>query len=64
MSFPKLIKRLSQPRYRGRHVVVMGEKIFTAKTGHKASLLLDDLTRKYPDRSLTVSYIPKADSLI
>lgn len=59
-----LMKRLSHPRYRGRHVVVMGNKIFAAKTGHQATTLLNDLTRKYPRQSVTVSYVPKADSLI
>lgn len=64
IKFPDLIKRLSQPRYRGKHIVVMGKKIFTARTGHQASALLDSLTRKYPHQSVTVSYISKADSLI
>lgn len=58
------MKRLSQPRYRGKHIVVLGDRIFTSKTGREASILLDKLTERHPGQSVTVSYIPKADALI
>ena len=63
-SFPTLLRRLSKPQYRGKHVVIMKGKIFAVRTGKQASHLLDQLTQKYPLETPTISYIPKADALI
>lgn len=40
---------LSDPKYKGKHVIVVDDKIFTANTGEGASQILDEVDRKYPD---------------
>lgn len=55
---------MSNPRYRGKHVIVMAGKILTAKTGKEANRLLDKLEKKYPKETPAITYIPNADTLI
>lgn len=55
---------LKSSRYRGKHVIVAAGKVFTAKTGSKASNILEMVRKKYPQEIPAVTYIPKADSLI
>jgi len=55
---------LASPRYRGKHVIVAKGKIFTAKTGEKASQILSQIRQKYPQVTPEITYIPKADALI
>lgn len=57
-------KVLNDPKYRGYHVVVSGGKVFAAKTGEKASKILEDVRKKYPKEIPAITYIPDADSLI
>lgn len=45
-------------------MIILGGKIFAAKTGAAASKLLENLVRKYPHETPTLTYIPKADALI
>ena len=52
------------PRYRGKHVIIAAGKIFTAKTGEKASQILIKIRQKYPQETPEITYIPKADALI
>jgi len=52
------------PRYAGKHVIIIAGKVFAAKTGKEASRLFDKLVRKYPSKTPTLTYIPKAESLI
>lgn len=59
-----MIKIMSNPRYKGRHIVVVAGKVFAAKTGKEASKILDKLEKKYPKEIPAITYIPKADSLI
>lgn len=58
------IRALLNPRYRGKHIVVIKGKIYTAKNGKEASVLFDRLTKKYPGHIPTLAYIPKEDALI
>lgn len=58
------IKILLNPRYRGKHIIMIKGKIYTAKNGKEASLLFDQLTKKYPGQIPTLTYIPKEDALI
>jgi len=51
------------PRYRGKHVILVGGKIFTAKTGEGASKILESARRKYPKSTPEIVYLPKAMSL-
>ena len=57
-------KALNNPRFRGKHIIVAGGEIFTAKTGKKASKILAEVRQKYPKETPAVTYIPKADALI
>jgi hypothetical protein len=55
---------LSNPRYRGYHVIVAAGKLFKAKTGEKASQILESIRKKYPKEIPEITYIPDADTLI
>ena len=52
------------PKYKGKHVIVIADQIFTASTGKQAQKILKRAHKKYPDRSPSITYIPKADTLI
>lgn len=54
----------SNPRYRGKHVVLIANKIFTAKTGPGVSQIIDKVRIKYPNEIPEVAYLPKARTLI
>lgn len=55
---------MSDPAYRGKHVIIIGGKVYTAKTGSQANKILDKLEKKYPKEIPEITYIPKADTLI
>jgi len=55
---------LSDPKYKGKHVVVVAGNVFTAQTGEGASKILDAVDEKYPDEVAAITYIPDADTLI
>jgi len=51
-------------RYRGKHVILVAGKVYTAKTGEGAAEILKKLEKKYPDITPEVAYLSKARSLI
>lgn len=55
---------LNDPHYRGYHVIVVAGKVFKAKTGERASEILDEVQQKYPKEIPEITYIPDADTLI
>ncbi len=59
-----LIKTLLNPQYRGKHIIMIKGKIYSAKNGKEATLLFDRLTKKYPSYTPTLAYVPKEDALI
>ena len=59
-----MVSIMSNPKYKGKHVIVIAGKVFTAKTGERADKLLDNLEKKYPKEIPAITYIPKADALI
>ena len=59
-----LSRAYRDPRYRGKQVMIIGGKIFSAGTEKQAVKLFERLTRAYPRRSPLITYVPKADSLI
>lgn len=64
-SDQQLISKIySNPQYKGKHVVIIGGKIYAAKTGKSAAKMFAELTQKYPSQQPTVTYVPKADTLI
>ena len=59
-----MINIMSDPKYRGKHIIMIAGKVFTAKTGTQANKILDELEKKYPNQTPAITYIPKADTLI
>lgn len=59
-----MINIFNNPRYQGKHVIVVKNKVWTAKTGRQANIILDKLERKYPQETPVITFIPKADTLI
>lgn len=59
-----MVNIISNPRYKGKHIVVIKGKVFTAKTGRDANKLLDKLEKMYPYETPAITYIPKEDTLI
>lgn len=55
---------LSNPRYRGKHIILVAGKVFTARTGEGANKILDKIKKKYPDKTPEVAYLPKNQSFI
>lgn len=55
---------LNDPQYKGKHVVVVAGKVFTARTGEGAAKILDEVDEQYPDDIAAITYIPDADTLI
>ncbi len=54
----------ANPRFRGKHVVLVANNIYTAKTGQGAAKILDRVLKKYPQETPEIAYLPKAHSLI
>lgn len=52
------------PRYRGKHVILIADRIYTANTGEGATKILQDVRKKYPKETPEIAYLPKAHSLI
>lgn len=59
-----LSKILSDPKYKGKHVIVVDNKIFSAITGQEASRIFKHVVKKYPKKKPTITYVPKEDTLI
>lgn len=55
---------LSHPRYRGKHVVVVRNKVFAAKTGQEAAKIFRKVVKQYPRAKPTLTYVPKEEVLI
>lgn len=55
---------MSNPAYRGNHVIFVAGKVFTAKTGKEANKILDMVEKKYPTKIPAITYLPKEDTLI
>lgn len=60
-TMPEIFKN---PRYRGKHVILVAGKIFTANTGQGASEILEKVRKKYPHQTPEIAYLPKSTSLI
>ena len=52
------------PKYRGKHIIVIGGKIHATPSGMGSHKLLMRLVKEYPGEIPTLTYIPKADTLI
>lgn len=58
---PQLFKN---PRYRGKHIILVAGKVYTAKTGEGAAAILKRAEKTNPQAVPEVAYLPKARSLI
>ena len=64
-GIPQLLRRLTaNPRYRGKHVIVVEGEVFVARSAADASRLFDRVTRTRRRSTPTLLYIPKADALV
>lgn len=64
-SFQSGIKNIFQdPKLRGKHIIMVAGHVFTARTGKEAVKIFNKVTKEYPREQPTVTYIPKAESLI
>jgi len=59
-----LIKLYQNPQYKGKHIIIIGGRVYATKTGKAKSELLDKLLKKFPKETPTITYIPKVDTLI
>lgn len=59
-----MVNVMSNPIYKGKHVIVVAGKVFTAETGKEANKILDMVEKKYPEKIPAMTYIPKEDTLI
>lgn len=64
-SSEKIIQRvLSEPSYKGKHIIMVNDKIFTARSGEGAAKILKIIRKRYPGVTPAIAYIPDADTLI
>lgn len=54
----------ANPRYRGKHIIMIAGKVFSARTGRDAAKIFDRVTKKYAKHTPTITYISKEDTLI
>lgn len=52
------------PKYQGKHIIVIGGKIHAKETGRESAKQLEKLLKRYPKETPSITYIPKADTLI
>lgn len=57
-------KIFGNPKFRGKHIVAVEGQVFTARTGKEAVRLFNKTVKKYPGKTPTVTYVPKAESLV
>lgn len=57
-------RALSNPRYRGKHLVIVEGKIFAATTGQEAAKIFKKVITQYPRTKPTITYVPKENMLI
>lgn len=61
-EYKTLIAR--ERKLRGKYVVIIGKRVFTAKTGREATRLLAQVRKKFPQKTPLATFVPKADTLI
>jgi hypothetical protein len=54
----------ANPKYRGKHVVVLNDKIYVASTGSEAAKIFEEQTKKHPGKTPLTTYIPADNTLI
>lgn len=54
---------LENPAYKGKHIILVAGKIFTARTGTEAIKILEKARKEHPKAIPQVAYSPKGSSL-
>ena len=57
-------KIYKDPKYKGKHIIIIGGNIYATKTGRAKTEILEKLLKKYPKEIPTITYIPAEESLI
>ena len=57
-------KKSKKQNYVGKHTIEIAGKIFTARTGDEAARIFDEQTKKHPNETPTVTYVPSENTLI
>lgn len=52
------------PKYSGKHIIIIGGKIHASRSGRRQFGLLVKLVKEYPKETPTIAYIPKENTLI
>lgn len=52
------------PRYRGKHVILVSGKVYTAKTGKEASKILEEVRKKNPRAIPEIAYLPPKGAIL
>jgi len=58
------LKLYTNPRYRGKHIVMDGKKVYATSSSKKARRIFDQLAKAPHKNPLSVTYIPQEDTLI
>lgn len=58
------LRFLNDPMNRGKHLIFIAGKVFKAKDGREALRILNRVHHEYPRQKVTLTYVPKADTLI
>ena len=65
MPSPSDMKKVFEnPRLRGKHIIMIAGHLFAARTGKEAIKIFNKVTEQYLGQQPTVTYVPKAESLI
>ena len=51
-------------QYRGKHIIMIAGKVFSARTGKEASEIFHKVTKKYSGKKPTITYVPAEETLI
>lgn len=54
----------ADPRYRGKHLILVGGEVFVARSASDAPVLFDRVMRSRPRATPTLVYVPRVDTLI
>lgn len=52
------------PKFRGKHVILVAGKVYTAVRGKTVEKILEKLEKKYPKQTPEYAYIPKGKTAI
>lgn len=59
-----MTKVFQDPKFRGKHVILVAGKVYTATRGSTVAKILEKLEKKYPKQTPEYAYIPKGKSAI